>query len=137
MTLKKLRSLQEIARQSLSISAAALALGTSQPGISRQIQELEDELGVALLVRRRNRIIALTEAGEAVLATAKRLLAEAENIGLIAAESRQGASGKLVVATRCAGSMPSGWCTSWCRRTTRSAAPSRSPGASSGGSTPI
>lgn len=99
MTLKQLRYLQEIARQSLSISAAAASLGTSQPGVSRQIQELEAELGVALLVRRRNRIIALTEAGEAVLATAQRLLAEAENIGLLAAEARKGASGKLVVAT--------------------------------------
>lgn len=99
MTLKQLRYLQEIVRQSLSISAAATSLGTSQPGISRQIQNLEEELGVSLLVRRRNRIIALTEAGNAVLITAQRLLAEAENIGLIAAEARKGASGKLIVAT--------------------------------------
>jgi LysR family cys regulon transcriptional activator len=99
MTLKQLRYLQEIVRQSLSISAAAVSLRTSQPGMSRQIQDLEEELGVPLLVRRRNRIVALTEAGAAVLSTAQRLLGEADNIRLIAADARQGAGGKLVVAT--------------------------------------
>ena len=52
MTLKQLRFLREVARQSLNISSAALALHTSQPGVSRQLQELERELGVELLVRR-------------------------------------------------------------------------------------
>ncbi|MGH7042282.1 MAG: LysR substrate-binding domain-containing protein [Acetobacteraceae bacterium] len=98
MTLKQLQLLREIVRQSLNISAAAAVLGTSQPGISRQIQQLEHELGVLLLVRRRNRVVALTEAGSQLLDPVLRLLNEVENIGLIAAEARQD-HGRLVVAT--------------------------------------
>jgi DNA-binding transcriptional LysR family regulator len=56
MTLLQLRFLREIARQSLSMSAAARMLNTSQPSVSRQIQQLEAELGVELLTRQRNRI---------------------------------------------------------------------------------
>src|SRR4051812_50145368 len=67
MTLKQLKFLREVARQSLNISNAAIALHTSQPGVSRQVQELEAELGVELLVRRKNRVLALTEAGEGVV----------------------------------------------------------------------
>ncbi len=99
MTLKQLRFLREISRQSFSISAAALALHTSQPGVSRQIQLLEQELGTDLLVRRTNRILGITEAGRAILAAAERLLDETENIALIAADTRNEAAGRLVLAT--------------------------------------
>lgn len=99
MTLKQLRYLREISRQSLSISAAAAALHTSQPGVSRQIQLLEQELGTDLLVRRTNRILGITEAGQAIIAAAERLLNEAENIALIAADTRNEAAGRLVLAT--------------------------------------
>ena len=98
MTLKQIELLREIVRQSMNISAAALALGTSQPGVSRQIQDLERELGTPLLVRKRNRIVALTEAGRMVLTAAERLLGEVENIRLIGAEVRH-TGGRLVVAT--------------------------------------
>lgn len=98
MTLKQIELLREIVRQSMNISAAALALGTSQPGVSRQIQDLERELGTPLLVRKRNRIVALTEAGRMVLTAAERLLGEVENIRLIGAEVRR-TGGRLVVAT--------------------------------------
>lgn len=98
MTLKQLEFLREIVRQSLSISDAAAALGTSQPGVSRQIQLLERELGLPMLVRRRNRVVALTEAGSLVLAAAGHLLDEAENIRQIAAEARRD-GGRLIVAT--------------------------------------
>lgn len=99
MTLKQLRYLREISRQSLSISAAAVALHTSQPGVSRQIQLLEQELGTNLLVRRTNRILGITEAGRAILAAAERLLNETENIALIAADTRNEGAGRLVLAT--------------------------------------
>jgi LysR family cys regulon transcriptional activator len=98
MTLKQLEFLREIVRQSMNMSAAAIALDTSQPGMSRQIQDLERELGMPLLMRTGNRIIGLTETGSTVLAAAERLLGQAENIRLIAAEARSG-SGRLVVAT--------------------------------------
>lgn len=99
MTLKQLRYLREISRQSLNISAAAAALFTSQPGVSRQIQLLEQELGMDLLVRRTNRILGFTETGRAVLAAAERLLTEAENIALIVADARNESAGRLVLAT--------------------------------------
>lgn len=98
MTLQQLRILREIARQSLNLSAAALALHTSQPGVSRQVQLLERELGVDLLVRRRNRILGFTATGQAILDVAQALLTQAENIRLIAEEKRSEA-GRLTVAT--------------------------------------
>lgn len=99
VTLKQLRFLREIARQSLNMSSAALALHTSQPGVSRQLQEFERELGVELLVRRKNRVLALTEAGRAVLAAAQRMLNEADNIRLIAEDLRNERGGRLALAT--------------------------------------
>ncbi|MCC6534483.1 MAG: LysR family transcriptional regulator [Burkholderiales bacterium] len=99
MTLRQLRYLREIARQSLNISAAALALHTSQPGVSRQLQLLERELGIQLLLRRRNRVHGFTPAGRAVLEVAERLLKEADNIRLIAEDMREESRGRLALAT--------------------------------------
>jgi len=99
MTLQQLRILREIARHANNLSSAAAALHTSQPGVSRQVQLLEQELGVELLVRRKNRIAGLTEPGRAILAAAERALAEAENIRLIAAEHRREEGGQLTIAT--------------------------------------
>lgn len=99
MTLKQLRYLREVSRQSLNMSAAAVALHTSQPGISRQIQELERELGVDLLMRRKNRVLGMTTAGHAVLDVAERMLGDAENIRRISHETRKEAGGQLTLAT--------------------------------------
>jgi DNA-binding transcriptional LysR family regulator len=63
MNLQQLRYLCGIADHELNISRAAEALHTSQPGVTRQIRQLEEELRAELLVRRGNRIAALTEAG--------------------------------------------------------------------------
>jgi LysR family cys regulon transcriptional activator len=98
VTLTQLRILRELVRQSLSISAAAAALNTSQPGVSRQLQQLERELGTALLVRRRNRIVALTETGQAILRSAEQALASVETIRAIAGET-SGAPAHFTVAT--------------------------------------
>src|SRR5215475_2902487 len=65
MKLQQLRYLCGIAREGFSMSRAASALGTSQPAISKQISLLESELGVDLLIRKSNRILGLTAAGEA------------------------------------------------------------------------
>ena len=100
MTLKQLGFLREIARQSLNISSAAVALHTSQPGVSRQLQELERDLGVELLVRRKNRVLALTDAGHEILAAAQRMLNEADNIRRLAADRRNERGGRLALATR-------------------------------------
>jgi LysR family cys regulon transcriptional activator len=99
MTLKQLRILREVARQAHNLSGAAAALHTSQPGVSRQIQLLERELGVDLLMRRKNRITGLTEPGRVILAAAERTLGEAENIRLIAEEYSKEEGGRLTIAT--------------------------------------
>lgn len=99
MTLRQLRILRELSRHSLSISAAAEALHTSQPGVSRQIQLLEQELGVDLLVRRKNRIAGFTEPGRAILGAVQRALTESENIRSIAGEFKREEGGQLTVAT--------------------------------------
>jgi LysR family cys regulon transcriptional activator len=98
MTLMQLKMLREIERQSLNISAAAKALNTTQPGVSRQIQMLERELGVALLVRKYNRIVELSPVGRAILDVAKSILNQTANIEILAKEAL-GRSGRLVIAT--------------------------------------
>ena len=99
MTFKQLRILRELARSAFNISAAADSLHTSQPGVSRQIQLLEQELGVDLLVRRKNRIAGFTEPGHAILRAVERALTESENIRTIAAELKREEGGRLAVAT--------------------------------------
>lgn len=99
ITLQQLRCLREIARQSLSISNAAAALGASQPNVSRQIQGLERALGVRVLVRRSNRLLAFTEVGQAILELATRVVNDVESIDAVARDARDELSGKLRVAT--------------------------------------
>ena len=98
MTLLQLKILREIERRAFNISAAAKALNTSQPGVSRQLQTLERNLGVPLLVRQKNRIVAFSPVGRSIMEAAKTLLNQAENIELIAEEA-EGRRGRLVVAT--------------------------------------
>src|ERR1700675_4338906 len=88
MNFQQLRYVRETVRQGLNLTAAAKKLHTSQPGVSKQIRELESELGVEIFVRHGKRIIALTEPGKAVLVVAERLLQEAENLKQIGREFR-------------------------------------------------
>ncbi len=98
MNLQQLRYAAEVARRGLNVSAAAAALHTSQPGVSRQIRELEAELGVDLFVRQGRRLTAVTEAGREILAVAGRVLAELENLKRVGAEYAGGDRGSLAVA---------------------------------------
>ena len=99
MTLQQLRYLCGIVREGYSVSRAARALATSQPAISKQIRLLESELGADLLIRRSNRILGLTAAGEAIIEAAQRTLWEADNLERITAELTQKGAGRLVIAT--------------------------------------
>lgn len=99
MKLQQLRYACEVARRGLNVSAAAGALHTSQPGISKQIKGLEDELGVEIFVRRGKRITALTEPGKAVLAIAERILAEAASLKRVGEEFANEKRGTLTIAT--------------------------------------
>lgn len=99
MNLQQLRYLHGIAGEGYNISRAAVALHTSQPGISKQIQMLEQELGVDILLRKGNRIVGVTEPGKMILEVARRMLHDADNLRKISADYTQKGSGRLVVAT--------------------------------------
>lgn len=99
MNLQQLRYLNEVARRDLNISSAAAALYTSQPGISKQIRLLEEELGIEIFVRSGKRLVALTEPGKVVLDIARRLLLEADNLKQAGEEFRRQDSGHLTIAT--------------------------------------
>ncbi len=99
MKLQQLRYLQEVAKRGLNLSEAAEALHTSQPGISKQIRQLEDELGVDILVRHGKRVVEVTEPGRAILGIADRILQDADNLRQVAREFRDQAAGTLTIAT--------------------------------------
>jgi LysR family cys regulon transcriptional activator len=99
MKLQQLRYLCEVAHQGLNLSTAADALHTSQPGISKQIKLLEDELGVEILVRNGKRVTAVTPPGKAILAIAQRILQETENLKQAAQDYSNQDSGSLTIAT--------------------------------------
>ena len=99
MNLQQLRYLNEIVRQGLNISDAAAALYTSQPGVSKQIRLLEEELGIEIFVRNGKRIVAITEPGKAVLAIAQRILQDAGNLKHVGQEFHSHDSGHLTIAT--------------------------------------
>jgi LysR family cys regulon transcriptional activator len=99
MNLQQLRFLNEIVNQKLNISDAAGALYTSQPGVSKQIKLLEEELGIEIFVRNGKRIVAITEPGKAVLEIAQRMLHDAGNLKQVAEEFHSQNSGSLTIAT--------------------------------------
>lgn len=98
MKLQQLRYIVEIQRQGLNVSEAAESLYTSQPGISKQVKLLEEELGIAIFERSGKRFTGLTEPGKVVLALAERILREADNLKRASAEFATGDSGRLVLA---------------------------------------
>ena len=99
MNLQQLRYLCAIVDHGMNVSAAAEALFTSQPGISKQIRQLEDELGLSVFVRQGKRLAAMTPAGEIVVATARRAMREVTNLKRVAEEFRGEDAGTLAIAT--------------------------------------
>jgi LysR family cys regulon transcriptional activator len=99
MTLQQLRYLRAVVDAEFSLSRAAVALGTSQPAISKQLRALEKAIGTDVVVRRTNRVIGLTAAGEAMITSVRRTLWEAYNVERIVGGFNAKASGKLVLGT--------------------------------------
>jgi LysR family cys regulon transcriptional activator len=99
MKLQQLRYLVEVSRCGLNVSEAAEVLYTSQPGVSKQIKLLEDELGVVVFERSGKRLTAVTEPGKRVLEIAGRILREVANIKRVSEEYAGGDTGSLVIAT--------------------------------------
>lgn len=80
MNFQQLRSVREAVRCGFNLTEVAHVLHTSQPGVSRQIRELEDELGIELFVRAGKRLTGLTEPGGHVLPIIERMLMESTNL---------------------------------------------------------
>lgn len=99
MNFQQLRSIREAARCGFNLTEVANVLYTSQPGVSRQIRELEEELGVDIFVRNGKRLTGLTEPGKGILQIVERLLLEAENLHRASKDYAGVERGTLTIAT--------------------------------------
>ena len=99
MNLQQLRYIHEVARRGLNVSEAADALFTSQPGVSKQIRQLEAELGIEIFERHGKRLVAVTEPGRAVLGIAERVLRDVDNLQQVGDEFANENVGELSIAT--------------------------------------
>ncbi|MBL8344649.1 MAG: CysB family HTH-type transcriptional regulator [Rubrivivax sp.] len=99
MNLHQLRFVQEAVRHNLNLTETARALHTSQPGVSKAIRELEQELGVDLFVRHGKRLTRITEPGQQMLASVETILREVANLKRIGNEHAGRDAGTLSIAT--------------------------------------
>ena len=99
MKLQQLRYIWEVAHHDLNVSQTAQSLYTSQPGISKQIRLLEDELGVEIFSRSGKHLTRITPAGESILKTAGEIIRKVESIKSVAQEFCDEKKGALAVAT--------------------------------------
>ena len=99
VTLVQLRYLVAIVEAGLNISLAAQRSHATQPGLSKQLAQIEDELGFQIFARRGKRLEALTELGRDVVERARLILAETASIQALAADRRRDARGELRIAT--------------------------------------
>lgn len=99
MKLQQLRYIWEVAHHDLNVSATAQVLYTSQPGISKQIRLLEDELGVEVFARSGKHLTRVTPAGEAILKIAGEILRKVESIKQVAQEFSDDKKGTLTIGT--------------------------------------
>jgi LysR family cys regulon transcriptional activator len=99
MNLHQLRFVREAVRQNFNLTEAAKALFTSQPGVSKAIIELEEELGIDIFARHGKRIRGLTEPGRAVLRSVELIMQEVEGLKRIGKEFAAQDSGSFTIAT--------------------------------------
>jgi LysR family cys regulon transcriptional activator len=99
MNLHQLRFVREAVRQNYNLTEAAKALYTSQPGVSKAIIELEEELGVDIFTRHGKRIRGLTEPGRAVLKSVELIMQEIDGLKRIGKEFAAQDSGSFTIAT--------------------------------------
>jgi len=99
MKLHQLRSAHEVVAQGLNLSRAAERLNASQPGLTRHLQLLERDLGMALFVRNGRRIGGLTAGGRALMPIIGRILRGVDDLARVAQEQAAGIAGEVTVAT--------------------------------------
>ncbi|MDP1658418.1 MAG: HTH-type transcriptional regulator CysB [Methylotenera sp.] len=99
MKLQQLRYLHEVARQDLNITNAAEVLFTSQPGVSKQIQLFEEEIGLQVFLRNGKRLTGITEPGQQILSLAAKVMHDVDNIKRVGDEFSNVDTGTLTIAT--------------------------------------
>ena len=99
MKLQQLRCIYEVINNDFNISNAAKAIHTSQPGVSKQIQLFEQELGVQIFQRHGKRLMGLTDPGALVYKSIEKILRESKNIKNISAEYENNDTGVFTIAT--------------------------------------
>lgn len=99
MNFQQLRIVRETVRRNFNLTEVAAALFTSQPGVSKHIKDLEEELSVELFVRRGKRLLGLTEPGRELLEIVERILRDTQNIKKLAEQFSARDEGRLTVAT--------------------------------------
>ena len=99
MNFQQLRIVRETVRRDFNLTDVAAALFTSQPGVSKHIKDLEDELGIEVFVRRGKRLLGLTAAGKEMLEVVERMLLDANNLQRIADQCANRDEGRLALAT--------------------------------------
>lgn len=99
MNLRQLRYISAVVRHGLNVSAAAESLYTSQPGVSKQVRLLEDELGVLIFERTGKQLTRVTDAGRAIIELADRALIEVDTLKRAAQEFSDPKTGTLAIAT--------------------------------------
>jgi len=99
MKLQQLRFVREVVRMGFNVSAAAEALHTAQPGVSNQIQLLEQELNVLIFERKGKRLTGLTKPGQVIVTMVERVLREVDNIKQVGEEFSNETGGTLSIAT--------------------------------------
>jgi LysR family cys regulon transcriptional activator len=99
MTLKQLKYLLGVVDNGLNITTASDRLFTSQPGISKQLRQLENEIGVQIFSRKGKSLVALTPAGTTVVEYARKILRDADNIRRLGKELSGETEGTLSIAT--------------------------------------
>ena len=99
MKLQQLKYICEVVKQDLNLSKAAAELYTSQPGVSKQIKALEDELGVDIFIRHGKRFTGITDPGRAIIQKAQAALTDLNSLRNISNEFTNETSGSLKIAT--------------------------------------
>ena len=99
MKLQQLRCIYEVVQNDFNISRAANTIHTSQPGVSKQIQLLEEEIGVQIFQRHGKRLIGLTDPGNHIFSSISEILRESDNIKNISAEYENKDTGTFTIAT--------------------------------------
>ena len=99
MNFQQLRIIRETVRRDFNLTEVANALFTSQPGVSKHIRDLEDDLGVEIFVRKGKRLLGLTDPGKELVKIVERMLLDARNIKNLADQFSKREQGSLAIAT--------------------------------------